>query len=191
MLDAFDSVPVMKSSRHRQRRDVARGSVAWPDCWARRSTLILAVALVLGVLFASLMAASPNCHQSIHGDSRDPAHSCLATLLEHQQLVGPDARWLLAIVFIAGFAWLLVFPAFVFADFSYRISSSRAPPAVFLLPPVVRSSLSVISNFEPGVAASCGCAATYFNKDEEKCFELDGPGLGLRCERNAARGARG
>lgn len=99
---------------------------------------ILAVSLMLVLwLGTTALAASPQLHHLLHKDSKSATHECLVTLLSKSQLLaGSAATFVLALVPIF-FGLLLIAESSHFSIIEYRLSPSRAPPALCYTPSMV------------------------------------------------------
>ncbi len=90
--------------------------------------------LVLMLLVASLLAASPSLHQYLHEDSAPGNELCVVCLLAHGQLDHPAPAALLSFLVFSLVILTLSARTFPFACIDRRLSPTRGPPALFLLP---------------------------------------------------------
>ena len=81
--------------------------------------------------------ASPELHRLLHGDAQNLDHQCLITLVQQHLFLGGGQTAVVPVVSPAefGHALLVEAPACVARD--YRVSPSRAPPALFCATTVV------------------------------------------------------
>jgi hypothetical protein len=97
----------------------------------RRCSRFAAVVVMLS-LWVGMCAleVSPELHHFLHKDSQSPAHNCLVTKFQHHSVLSGFAP-ALAPASPRDCDPLVIYSDFpLFASFDYRLSPSRAPPAV-------------------------------------------------------------
>jgi len=98
-----------------------RHNIGWPAM----------VGLVLVLWLTTLaLTVSPQLHRLLHRDAQSPNHDCLITQILHQSLLAGSANVAAPTQYPlrVGSVYLDVFQ--FFPAFDYRLSPSRAPPAV-------------------------------------------------------------
>ncbi len=106
-----------------------RGPIARPLHGPARAAAGALLLLWLGI-FA--VTACPQLHERIHKDAQSPDHQCFITQIQHQQLLAGSCP--VAVPAPASVELAPVRPVEIqtFSVTDYRLSPSRAPPAVSL-----------------------------------------------------------
>ena len=97
--------------------------------------LVVSVMLVLW-LGTAAVATSPELHHRLHKDSKSTTHECLVTLLSKSQLLAGGAGSFLLALIPTLFGLLVLAESSPFSLIDYRLSPSRAPPALTFSIPV-------------------------------------------------------
>jgi hypothetical protein len=107
--------------------------LCWKTNGPRGIGRILIVSLMLVLwLGTTALAASPQLHHLLHKDSKSAAHECLVTLLSKSQLLAGGEVTVVVALLPFFFGLLLIAESSRFSISEYRLSPSRAPPALGL-----------------------------------------------------------
>jgi hypothetical protein len=95
--------------------------------WSKTGLAGLMLALWIGL---EVLAVSPQLHRWFHNDSGAPEHQCFIVQLNKGSLVMPVEGWFVEAPANSSFLQPLAELVIFYPSFDYRVSDSRAPPAI-------------------------------------------------------------
>ena len=104
---------------------------------SRAARPALAGLLALLLLGSGTLSVSYALHQSLHNNAAGGSHFCLVCLFAKGQVSAAEVAFVAALLVLCPLSGIRAAKPSPWPGFDYRLSPSRAPPAILLSPAVV------------------------------------------------------